>query len=221
MNKHYPTVLRFIIPVIILVLSAALFSSCTSAYRTGQTPDDVYYSPLRPALQARNSDDDQADRREDRLIRMGMNNPRYRYIDNTFGWGNFDPYNTGWNTWNCNPNFNYGWNNWNYYPLNYYHPIFNPYPVLFSPQKNSTPRTVNLAGYGGSYNNGNVNHSIKYGNTQRPSRDYNNSNNRGRSFFNVDGGSGRSYNSGSSSGSSQSSGSSSGGGRPARGGGNF
>ena len=31
------------------ILSLALvFASCTTAYKSGQTPDDVYYSPARP-----------------------------------------------------------------------------------------------------------------------------------------------------------------------------
>ena len=32
---------------IIFIVSAAIFSSCSTAYKTGQTPDDVYYSPAR------------------------------------------------------------------------------------------------------------------------------------------------------------------------------
>jgi hypothetical protein len=33
--------------ILLLVLSAAILGSCTSAYKTGQTPDDVYFSPER------------------------------------------------------------------------------------------------------------------------------------------------------------------------------
>ena len=33
--------------ILLLVLSAAVLGGCTSAYKTGQTPDDVYYSPAR------------------------------------------------------------------------------------------------------------------------------------------------------------------------------
>jgi len=33
--------------ILLLVLSAAILGSCTSAYKTGQTPDDVYFSPDR------------------------------------------------------------------------------------------------------------------------------------------------------------------------------
>ena len=34
--------------ILLLALSAIIFSSCTTAYKSGQTPDDVYYSPARP-----------------------------------------------------------------------------------------------------------------------------------------------------------------------------
>jgi hypothetical protein len=33
--------------ILLLVLSAVVLGSCTSAYKTGQTPDDVYFSPER------------------------------------------------------------------------------------------------------------------------------------------------------------------------------
>ncbi|MBK8951779.1 MAG: hypothetical protein IPM85_05095 [Chitinophagaceae bacterium] len=32
--------------LLLLALTVAALSSCTTAYKTGQTPDDVYYSPL-------------------------------------------------------------------------------------------------------------------------------------------------------------------------------
>lgn len=34
-------------PFTLLVL-VVLLAGCTTVYRTGQTPDDVYYSPARP-----------------------------------------------------------------------------------------------------------------------------------------------------------------------------
>ena len=34
--------------ILLLALFVAALSSCTTAYKTGQTPDDVYYSPARP-----------------------------------------------------------------------------------------------------------------------------------------------------------------------------
>ena len=32
--------------ITLLVLTVAVLSSCTTAYKTGQTPDDVYFSPV-------------------------------------------------------------------------------------------------------------------------------------------------------------------------------
>jgi hypothetical protein len=32
---------------LLIALSVVAFSSCSTAYKTGQTPDDVYYSPAR------------------------------------------------------------------------------------------------------------------------------------------------------------------------------
>jgi len=32
----------------ILLVAVVILSGCTTLYRTGQTPDDVYYSPARP-----------------------------------------------------------------------------------------------------------------------------------------------------------------------------
>ena len=34
--------------ILLLALTVAALSSCTTAYKTGQTPDDVYFSPARP-----------------------------------------------------------------------------------------------------------------------------------------------------------------------------
>jgi hypothetical protein len=49
------------IKYLLFVCSIAVFSSCSTAYRSGQTPDDVYYSPA-PQLReyvSHVSDDDQ------------------------------------------------------------------------------------------------------------------------------------------------------------------
>lgn len=215
MNTRY-TNNKPLMLAICLFCSALVFNSCTTAYRTGQTPDDVYYSPLRPAIGESEDDDDVSRAREDRRIRMGVNNPRYRFMDNTFGFGGFDPFFPGWNTWNANPFFNHGWNTWGNNPFNMYHPVFNPYPIfVINPPRNSTPRITNLSGYGGSYNNGNSNNSIKYGGV-KPSRGYNNSNYRNRGYDGGDASGSRSYQGSGGSGSSSRGSMSTGGSRPAR-----
>lgn len=37
--------------ILLVALSVAAFSSCSTAYKTGQTPDDVYYSPVKPVAE--------------------------------------------------------------------------------------------------------------------------------------------------------------------------
>ena len=37
--------MKSILPLLSLLI---VFASCTTAYKSGQTPDDVYFSPARP-----------------------------------------------------------------------------------------------------------------------------------------------------------------------------
>ena len=110
-------------------LIMAGMSSCAT-YRSGQTPDDVYYSPERPFNAYVEVDRDQDDRvsfndrnLEDRRLRQQIRDPRFRFEDdlfwntprfNSWGWNTWnDPHNIwGWNNWN-NPHNSWGWNNWN------------------------------------------------------------------------------------------------------------
>src|SRR5688572_6212353 len=55
--------------VLSIVTAALLFTSCSTAYRSGQTPDDVYFSPERP--------------KSEEYVRVDDNNDRqYRYRGN-------------------------------------------------------------------------------------------------------------------------------------------
>ncbi len=74
--------------ILLLALTVAAYSSCTTSYKTGQTPDDVYYSPARPQeeyvqtdknddRQYRNNEDEYYD---DNYLRMKVRN-RYRWSD--------------------------------------------------------------------------------------------------------------------------------------------
>lgn len=117
---------------LLLALSVAVLSSCTSMYKSGQTPDDVYYSPARPApdeyveTEQRSNDnyqtyDEYADSyRNDRFLRMSVRN---RYRMNSFDemdwynmrYGNIYSYNyMGYNSWSLNNPWNsyYAWNNY-------------------------------------------------------------------------------------------------------------
>jgi len=111
----------------LLVLTAAVFSSCTTAYKTGQTPDDVYYSPVRHQdeyVQEERKEERPAqaseDYYEDRFLRMRIED-RYRwsalddyYFNNTYAYnsyGNYYSLNSPWNSywaWNCHYNPYYG-----------------------------------------------------------------------------------------------------------------
>ncbi len=124
---------------LLLVAGMAALSSCSSVYRSGQTPDDVYYSPAPPA---RVQDDNyvQVNRqkdgsnyqsydqymdsyRDDRFLRMSMGNPYYMNSYNTYS--GFD-----WRYNSFYDGYGYGigspWNN--YFAWNsFYNPFNNPY----------------------------------------------------------------------------------------------
>lgn len=103
--------------ILLIGLITAGMSSCAT-YRTGQTPDDVYYSPEREREAYVQVDRDRDDRvsyndrnLEDRRLRQQIRDPRFRFEDDVY-W-NAPRYNSwGWNTWN-NPYNTWGWNSWN------------------------------------------------------------------------------------------------------------
>jgi hypothetical protein len=126
---------------LLLILSIATFASCSTAYKSGQTPDDLYYSKPKVAVEQTVREDRNAGRYEedyqDRQIRMAIRNQRWRSLDYDNDYNcNYSPYNYG---------YNYGY---------YYNPYYYPYPVYnstvkFVNPKNTTIRTTNL----GTYNN--------------------------------------------------------------------
>ena len=70
--------------LLLLIGIIAVFSSCSSAYRIGQTPDDVYYSPAPEQDEYVTSDNQQdkdsyaynnSNNIEDLAIRRGINDP--------------------------------------------------------------------------------------------------------------------------------------------------
>lgn len=157
-----------------IVIFAASLAGCSTIYKTGQTPDDVYYSPVR-AISTGASENDNTpptqyisginqnnyySNSEDRMIRMGISDSRYRYLDNNYG---YSPYNFSYGYGNIGSSYLYD-NSFSpyysnlYYGNYYYNPYYNSYPVYITksgPLKNTTPRSVNLNGYGRNYNNNN------------------------------------------------------------------
>ncbi len=214
--------------ILLIALSAAAFTSCSTAYKSTQTPDDVYYSPVRAVDESRSDNSSAYERQysssDDSRIRMVIRDYRWRdfYDDYDYSY-RYSPYSYSYCNCTCN---NYGY---------YYNPYYSRRPLYYpaayySPAVNTTPRMVNLDGYknyaaavnnnpktgsGGSYNpkparvyNNNNNGESRFGRVVRevisPSNN-NSSNNSSPSNNNT-----RTYSPSSSSGSS-SSGSSSGG----------
>ncbi len=131
--------------ILFLALSVAALTSCSTAYKMGQTPDDVYYSPGKTQSQVAQDDyvstNDQPQRyrgqrqdlsrgsydsyedfdayRNDRFLRMS--------IGNTLRMGAFNDYYMydGYSNWKYN-NYAYNTNTpWNSYY--YWNSYFNPY----------------------------------------------------------------------------------------------
>ena len=150
--------------ILLLALTVAAFSSCTTAYKTCQTPDDVYFSPARAQeeyVRAEKEDDRRYRSDEyydDRYLRMKVSS-RYRWNDLN-DWYSYERYGSGYN-------YSYGsyynpYNSWNYY--------YNPYchGTVISSYKNTVaytrPRTYNLNAYNGN-TTGNSNFNMKTGNS--------------------------------------------------------
>lgn len=142
---------------LLLLILIAVFSSCSSAYRIGQTPDDVYYSPAPPPPVAYVTTENQQDKdsyaynnatnSEDLAIRRGINDPRYRSnisLDFGSGYSPYDYYGSSFysplSPYYYNPYgnngvtfYSHGYNYFNgYNSYNYYSPFNNNYYSPFS-----------------------------------------------------------------------------------------
>lgn len=151
--------------ILLLAISAATITSCSSTYRSGQTPDDVYYSPARVVEENYRTETKRETVNtyyQDRGVRMTVYDRRWRDFNDEFDY-RYDPYHYG---------YSYGY---------YYNPYYCHYPVYFnniviSNPKNSVPRMTSL----GSYNNPSYTISnVKSANGRwiTTPRTYNNSNN--------------------------------------------
>ncbi len=199
--------------ILLLAVGLAAFSSCSSVYKSGQTPDDVYYSPARPQeeyVEVQKDEDRyqtyeeyQDNYRNDRFLRLGIGNPYYMSYYNDY---------YAFSDWRYNAyslNFNSPWNNywtWNsfynpycYYPgvtyINTHNFNYGGYsrpagkPVAFDIRSYSRPNN--------GTRNGNFNNSY-YNNTNNNSR-YNNSNSFGNTLQRVFSGSANNHNNNNSS----------------------
>lgn len=134
---------------LLTALTAAILSSCSTSYKTGQTPDDVYYSPVRLQNNEVRREDDNRNvydnstvydspiytPYEEREIRRRINSRRYRR--------NYDRY-----------NYPYGYNN--------YPPVYGN-PKTGTTTKPQQPRTTNLGGYSNSTSPDSANYNPKTG----------------------------------------------------------
>jgi len=168
----------------ITAIAISLLTACSSAYKTGQTPDDVYYSPARSeggVVAGKNNDgyDEYVSSTDERYLRMKVQNrSRWGAIDDFNYWN--DPYGT----------FNYGigYGYTSYFGNYYYSPFYSPfaYNSLYWSGYYS-PFYSDYYGWGYYPYPVVVKNPIKIANTNRPTlgsynnSNYNNVNNAGRS----------------------------------------
>jgi len=172
-----------------LLSSIVLLGSCTTAYKSGQTPDDVYYSPARPQAEyvrvedkddrRYRSEDDYYSYESDRYLRYRVRNrSRWSYLDDYYR----DPYAYRYDQYRYySPYYSNYWdyrNSWNYYynPYVSYYPYGSYYPYIANPKAPvySRPRTYNLHVFDNPANNS-VNPKLP----NAKNRSYDNWSNRG------------------------------------------
>ena len=124
--------------ILLLAISAALLTGCSTSYKTGQTPDDVYYSPSRPQqedeyVQSEKKDEQQYRNDEyydDRYLRMKVRN-RTRWTD-LDDWYYYDKYSLSYNYYFGS--YHNPYNSWNYY--------YNPYCCCHNNNSYGYPKTT-------------------------------------------------------------------------------
>jgi hypothetical protein len=105
--------------LLLIVFSVGLLAGCT-AYKAGQTPDDVYYSPAKEIVpDGQREYEDYVSSNDDRYLRMKTQNNQL--------WSSLDDYSYWYDSRYYN-NYYYGYYGGLYLPVNY---LYNPY--LLSP----------------------------------------------------------------------------------------
>lgn len=113
--------------ILSICVVAAIMSSCSSAYRTSQTPDDVYYSPnSENRVSNANTYDDYSAANDDQYLRMKVQNRnQWAPIDDYDYWYDSRYFMPGYTPYNS---FSFGY----YNPSMYYSPFsygyYSPYP---------------------------------------------------------------------------------------------
>lgn len=172
--------------LVYLLFAVALLTSCSSTYKSSQTPDDVYYSPAKKIIVADQADQYQsyASSSDDDYLRMKVrDHERWSAIDDYDYWYDSRYYsNNLYNPYTSYGSVGLGLGGYHYY--NSYNPYwYNPWSSWYSPYytvvyyKNPTVyykplSRNNLAGYNNrNYNNTNM--PLQSGNRGNA---YNNSN---------------------------------------------
>lgn len=187
-----------LLPALVL---AVIVSSCSTAYKTGSTPDDVYYSPAKVTVTDENGRyDDYASSGDENYLRMKVHN-RYQWdaIDDYSYW-NDSRYDFGYS---CFPSRQVLLNPYNPYSAWSFGFYFSPWSTFYSPYYTivyyKNPKVYygntgksNLSAYrnGNYYYNNNANKqsfgsllkSAFSSNNQNYNYNNNNSNNPSRSF---------------------------------------
>lgn len=146
--------MKSILPLVSFVL---LLTSCTSAYKSGQTPDDVYFSPERPTEEYVKSDEkeeeepdyresDRYSRDDDRYVRMKVRDrSRWSVLDEYYS----DPYAYSYKGCYCQCDYNP-----RLYWSKYYNPYSNPV-IVYNPKSPviNKPRNFNLHVFDNPQNN--------------------------------------------------------------------
>ena len=198
-------------PILPLLLFSTTLISCASVYKTGQTPDDVYFSPARPQAQYVRVDEQNDEQRrrdvtidesEERYSRMRMRNRRQ--------WSQFDDYYVDPRAYYYNPYFvnpyamrYWGWGADRMYWNNWYNPYGSRVIVVSPNNRNDSRRIRNY----NPYVTPQTNNNYKYQAPSNSSNQRSNTGSRLRGLFN-DGGSNSSSSPTFKSGSGSSGGSS-------------
>jgi len=150
------------IKFLLFVFTVILLASCSTAYKSGQTPDDLYFSKPKNVEAIVSIDEESDDPYGDRQIRMGVRNARWRTFDDRYEY-----------------DYRYRPSNYGYVYGYYYNPYYCPYPAYTSGGKyvnptNTTIRTTNLNTYNNTITTSTSGKAGTIKTTER--RRYNNSN---------------------------------------------
>jgi hypothetical protein len=129
---------------LLFIIATAALASCSTAYKSGQTPDDLYYAKPKAIVNVNTDRYEKIDNSsafQDRQIRMAIYDRRWRDLDYEYDYNySYSPYSYG---------YTYGYY---YNPYYYCYPVYAP-GIKFVNPKNTTIRTTNLNAYNNTITN--------------------------------------------------------------------